>query len=774
MSTFAPNALPSRNTNAVNTGAKETLARLMATENLVVVHNAGAVTATFNTATRVLTLPVYNGAMTGEMYDMFVGHEVGHALFTPGDEKVMIAALDSIDPKNHAVVHDYMNVVEDARIERLMKSRYPGLGRVFAAGYKQFIDSDFFGLKGSKTPIAEMSFIDRLNLHIKGGLYCGMQIPFSTDEQVLVNAVAGCKSFEDVIDVTREIYDFVTQPKQSEQPDNNGNNPTAGAGNDQDGADSDADGEGDGNGESQDGEQSSGASKSDKNGTPTMQDDAAPDTMDKPEQGAGQDASLGQGQQKQQAPTSQTQKAMQDKMQSIRDTNAVTPSYFRIPTLNLDNIIIDCKRVHKDITARRADAPDTARYNGAKLLKQFNDNSREYINALVREFERKMAADEARRTFVSKTGTLDMSRVHTYMFNDDLFLKNTTVAQGKNHGMVMFIDWSGSMSSTLENTMYQLMNLITFCNALRIPFEVYAFTTCIHPDLHEKIAEQHFGCKYSQVRDVYHADAHVRASMCKEYTVKQTNSNTSWKSYDVDTGDYLSLSQFSLINLCSSRLNKNEMRAALENLMFVAKNHSSGYLPGYMYLGGTPLDESVVAAMQIVPQFRAATKAQIVNTVFLTDGATGSYPFRQDKMTNPNGKNIVFVRSQSGQTYKMDENQESTSFLRNILRSETRSTVTGFFLTAGSYSMYDFFADSKKRKEAEKSFADNKFCVVTDKRFGYDAYYLIDSLVKSSTNKDVVLGVDAADTFNKTMERKKSTRALLTQYAGQIARDFVL
>jgi hypothetical protein len=772
MTTFAPNALPVRNT--INTGAKDTLARLMATENLVVVHNAGAVTATFNTATRVLTLPVYNGAMTGEMYDMFVGHEVGHALYTPGDEKVILAALDSIDPKNHAVVHDYMNVVEDARIERLMKIKYPGLGRVFAAGYKQFIDSDFFGLKGSKTPVAEMAFIDRLNLHIKGGLYCGMQIPFSTEEQALVNAVAGCKSFDDVVNVAREIYDFVTQPKQDEQPDNNGNNPTAGNSNDQDGADSDADGEGDGNGKSQDGEQSSGASKSDKNGTPTMQDDAAPETMDKPEQGAGQDASLGQGQQKQSAPTSQTQKAMQDKMQSIRDAGAVTPSYFRIPTLNLDNIIIDCKRVHADITARRADAPETARYNGAKLLKQFNDNSREYINALVREFERKMAADEARRTFVSKTGTLDMSRVHTYMFNDDLFLKNTTVAQGKNHGMVMFIDWSGSMSSTLENTMYQLMNLITFCNALRIPFEVYAFTTCIHPDLYDRLAEQHFGCKYSQVRDVYHLDALMRASMCKEYTVKQVSGNASWKTYDVDTGDFLSLSHFALINLCSSRLTKNEMRTALENLMFVAKNHNTGYLPGYMHLGGTPLDESVVAALQIVPQFRAASKAQIVNTVFLTDGASGSYPFRQDKMSNPSGKNIIFVRSQTGQTYKMDENQDSTSYLRNILRTETRSTVTGFFLTPSGHYLFDFFADSKKRKEAEKSFNDNKFCVVTDKRFGYDAYYLIDSLVKTSTNKDVVQGVDAADTFNKTMERKKSTRALLTQYAGQIARDFVL
>ena len=772
MTTFAPNALPSRNT--INTGAKDTLARLMATENLVVVHNAAAVTASFATDTRVLTLPVYNGSMTDAMYDMFVGHEVGHALYTPADAATIKTAMDSIDPKNHAVVHDYLNVVEDARIERLMKTRYPGLGRVFAAGYKQFIDSDFFGLKGCKTPLAEMAFIDRLNLHIKGGLYCGMQIPFSTEEQVLVNAVAGCKSFDDVVNVAREIYDFVTQPKQDNQPSNNGNNPTAGNSNDQDGADSDADGEGDGNGKSQDGEQSSGASKSDKNGTPTMNDDAAPETMDKPEQGAGQDASLGNGQQKQSAPTSQTQKAMQDKMKSIRDAGAVTPSYFRIPTLNLDNIIIDCKRVHADITARRADAPETARYNGAKLLKQFNDNSREYINALVREFERKMAADEARRTFVSKTGTLDMSRVHTYLYNDDLFLKNTTVAQGKNHGMVMFIDWSGSMSSTLENTMYQLMNLITFCNALRIPFEVYAFTTCLHPDLYDRLAEQHFGCKSSQVRDVYHLDALMRASMCKEYTVKPVSSNASWKSYDVDTGDYLSLSQFALINLCSSRLTKNEMRTALENLMFVAKNHNTGYLPGYMHLGGTPLDESVVAAMQIVPQFRAASKAQIVNTVFLTDGASGSYPFRQDKMSNPSGKNIIFVRSQSGQTYKMDENQDSTSYLRNILRTETRSTVTGFFLTPSGHYLFDFFADSKKRKEAEKSFNDNKFCVVTDKRFGYDAYYLIDSLVKTSTNKDVVQGVDAADTFNKTMERKKSTRALLTQYAGQIARDFVL
>jgi len=768
MSTLSHNALPNRTTAAVNTGAKDTLARLMASENLTVVHNPAAITAMFATDTRVLTLPVYNGSMTNEMYDMFVGHEVGHALFTPAEEKTVIGALDSIDPNNHAVVHDYMNVVEDARIERLMKAKYPGLGRVFTAGYKQFIDSDFFGIKGSKTPIAQMSFIDRLNIHIKGGLYCGMQIPFSAEEQVLVDAVAKTKTFDDVTDVAREIYDFVTQPKQDQQQQQNGNNPSAGNSNDQGDADQQADGAGDGQNADQS-EQSGSSSNADTNdkGTPTKNDGASKQSMDKAEQGAGQDASLGNGQ-KQQAPASQTQQSMKDKMQSMRDKNAVAPSYFRIPTVNLDNVIVDYKRVHNDICAMIPDST-TTRYNGAKMLKQFNDNSREYISTLVREFERKMAADEARRTFVSKTGTLDMSRIHTYMFNEDLFLKNTTVAQGKNHGMVMFIDWSGSMGSTLENTMYQMMNLILFCNALRIPYEVYAFSSIAHPDMEKK-----FDYRNCVGGDYYRISAEMAASICKEYKVINhgTGSNQ-YQQYTLDTGDYLSLGMFSLINLCSSRMNKKEMRTALENLMYLAKNHSTGHIPGYLGLGGTPLDECVVAAMQVVPAFREATKAQIVNTVFLTDGASGSYPFRADKMSNQNGKNIIICRSASGATYTMDQNQDSTSFLRTILRAETRSTVTGFFLTHNSgFVFYDFITDTKKRKEAEQSFNDNFFATVTDKRFGYDAYYIIDSKIKSSTNKDVVQGVNAADTFQRTMQRKKSTRMLLTQFAGQIAQDF--
>ena len=762
--TLGPMATSTATVSPVRTGAKDTLARLMATENLTVIHDPSAPTAFFNTQTRVLTLPIYNGDMTNEMYDMFVGHEVGHALFTPATEEEIVAALDSVDPKNHAVVHDYMNVVEDARIERQMKVKYPGLGRVFAAGYKQFIDSDFFGLKGSSTPIDQMPFIDRLNLHIKAGIYCGMQIPFSTDEQILVDAVAGCKSFDDVVDVVREIYDFVTQPKQDEDKNKQGQQPNpngASKNGKQNDSQNDANGtgsqgqDGDGDGDSQDNDASE-QSEVDESGEATRQDQNSSQEMK--QSSTGQSASTGQ---KQNAPRSQTQKAMEDKMKSMRDANAAAPDYFRIPSVNLDAVIVDYKRILQDINNCRAGSPGGGRYDGEKLLRNFEKNSREYVNTLVREFERKMAADEARRTFVGKSGSLDMSRIHSYKFSEDIFLKNTTIAAGKNHGMVMFIDWSGSMDRTLENTIYQLMNLVLFCNALRIPFEVYAFSTVGHPDI-MNIA----GIKESDSYEMYTAKA--AKAISEEYKVVVDKEGRA----SLDYGDYLYLSSFSLPNLISSRMSKSEMRNAMENLLFLAKNHSTNNTPRYLGLGGTPLDEAVVAAMTIVPQFRAASKAQIVNTVFLTDGCSGSFVFRKQNANNPYGPAVV--QSSSGHTYTRQSNQDDTSFLRTILRAETAAAVTGFFLTDNiRHSLYTYESDSSRRDDLTACFHKNKHCIVNDKRYGYDSYYLIDSTVKSSSNSNTVRGTDAADTFIKTMENKRATRALLTTFAGQIAKDFV-
>ena len=119
---------------AVQQEVKSQLAKLLATEDLVVEHKQ-VETAQFDVHTRVLILPLWEKA-SNAVYDMLVGHEVGHALFTP----------DQDPPEN--IPHQFLNVVEDARIEKLMKRKYMGLAKSFYSGYNELHDQDFFDLDG--------------------------------------------------------------------------------------------------------------------------------------------------------------------------------------------------------------------------------------------------------------------------------------------------------------------------------------------------------------------------------------------------------------------------------------------------------------------------------------------------------------------------------------------------------------------------------------------------------------------------------------------------
>jgi hypothetical protein len=123
---------------------KSQLAKLLATEDLVVEHKK-VETAQFNVHTRVLTLPMWEKA-SNTVYDLLVGHEVGHALYTPDEDWT-----DKVK-----VPPQFVNIVEDARIEKLMKRRYPGLAKTFFNGYKELADDDFFQIADEK--------IDEMNL----------------------------------------------------------------------------------------------------------------------------------------------------------------------------------------------------------------------------------------------------------------------------------------------------------------------------------------------------------------------------------------------------------------------------------------------------------------------------------------------------------------------------------------------------------------------------------------------------------------------------------
>jgi hypothetical protein len=172
---------------------KSTLAKLLSEEDINVVHKQME-TAYFNSKTRELGLPIWKDEdMTKDIYDLMVCHEIGHALWTPLDmlEKASVRKL------NHGVV----NIIEDARIEGFVKTKYPGAIGVMKRGYKDLVAKDFFGTKDED--INTFNLADRINVFFKSG---DDTIRFSDEEKVWVDRVAAVKTEDEVLDLAEELY----------------------------------------------------------------------------------------------------------------------------------------------------------------------------------------------------------------------------------------------------------------------------------------------------------------------------------------------------------------------------------------------------------------------------------------------------------------------------------------------------------------------------------------------------------------------------------------
>ena len=137
---------------SVNLEVKGMLAKCLAMENIIIEHRK-VPTAMFDVDRRVLTLPMWNKA-SDTVYTLLVAHEVGHSLATPNIDWT----VDYSD-----VPKDFINVIEDVRVERLMKKKYAGLAKTFYNGYNELNSDDFFSVKDEN--LDNLSFIDRINMY---------------------------------------------------------------------------------------------------------------------------------------------------------------------------------------------------------------------------------------------------------------------------------------------------------------------------------------------------------------------------------------------------------------------------------------------------------------------------------------------------------------------------------------------------------------------------------------------------------------------------------
>jgi hypothetical protein len=437
---------------------KSTLAKLLAEEDIFVVHKKMD-TAYFNPKSRELGLPIWKDEeMTKDIYDLMVCHEIAHALWTP---------LDMLETARvRKINHSFVNIVEDARIERMVQDRYPGSVAVFNRGYRDLTAKDFFGIADKE--VSELNLIDRINLFFKK-----QKVEFTAEEKVWVKRVAETKTPDDVLNLSEEIYAWMSENAPEEDSDDEKTMP------DPNGESGEGDGEGEGEtgggdvpaddkGEEDGNDAPAGGAGDD--GNDDADDNAETDNGESSEEGGVE--STGRGG----PPMAETDTDTNNAIDKLVDKNATERTYGRIPALNEDLImpfgeILEKSRPSYAVGGSWIDAKKSE-------IAAMKDESKKTVGYMVKEFEMKKAADQYARAAVSKSGSLDMARLHTYKYNEDLFKKVTTLPGATNHGMVMVVDWSGSMYDNLKGTLSQLYNLIWFCRRTQIPFEVFAFSNC--------------------------------------------------------------------------------------------------------------------------------------------------------------------------------------------------------------------------------------------------------------------------------------------------------
>jgi len=706
---------------------KGNLARLLATENLVVEHR-NCPTASFNVDTRVLTLPNWDRA-SNVVYDMLVGHEVGHALFTPNDD--WTAVVDC--PK------DFINVIEDARIEKLMKRKYPGLRKSFAGGYAELNAQDFFDISGED--IGEYSLIDRINLHFKVGATA--LIPFAEDEKVFITRTEEAETFAQVLQIAADVYEFSKKEKELEQVDATAQvdqTTQGGGGITQSGGDLE-EGEGD---EDQPSDPSEGEGQ--QHGS-SQQTQASNDFGDD-----GEDDEAGE--------TSKTQDAFDRAAEQLTGRSYGSTYYVEIPdAVVLEDYVADWTEVHDWIDSQALDAERYVEVDTS--YREFRKQSQKEVNYLVKEFECRKSADAYARAGQSKTGVLDTAKLHTYKFNEDLFKKVTVLPDGKNHGLLFLLDWSGSMSRELFATVKQLLNLTAFCKKVQIPFEVYAFTN-------------DYGC----VRRIKNGQSQYFSN--EEYFASQNCE---------DGKIFLQKDMFHLVNFVSSRSNSKDYERMSLNLYREAycQQHATHYSStNGLGLSGTPLNEGIIMMNYIIPQFRKQNDLQKVNVCILTDGEACHTAY--GRKMHDDYRDISYVRPRridesvclrdrkTGRVYTNFHGWENNTntFIQQLRDRNPDVNVLGFRILAGS-QLSNFvysYGDSTQYAEVQKQWKKEKSAIVLNPKSFTALYAISNSSLDESADFTVECGAKKTEitkAFKKMLNSKSTNKKLLNSFVEYVA-----
>ena len=757
-----------------NKQSKSILAKLLATENVTVEHGKYN-TASFDVKNRVLRLPIWK-EMSGNLYDLLVLHEVGHALFTPEE--------GMHDAKGHGRgFKSFLNVVEDARIERKIKVKYPGGRRSFIEGYSNLMERDFFGLKDMD--ISGLGLIDKINLHYKVGDH--VDLTFSDEESVFLDRIDKANTWKEVVKICEDLYDYAKENEsETDMSDHDweeqmmeGDEESDDYFEDYEDSEDDSEenpmeNEAGGAGEEGEEEKEEGSENSSKDG----------EGEEEGENGEGSYSEEG-GENSDYEPESKTDQNFRNREMDLVSEESKPYRYLDLPNkVDLSKIIVSSNEVYKKYE-KYYSAGHASRYGdntgeelkneATKLFQEFRSRNKKVVEYLAKEFELKKAAKEHARTATANSGILDSERLYTYKYNEHLFKKLSVVPDGKNHGLVMFVDWSGSMSRNMKGTIEQMMTLVMFCKRVNIPFEVYAFS-----------------------------DSYLRN---RSYEEKEEDtiydSNGYMKGEKIRTYGTLSVNRFNLLNLFSSRMRAKEMHDAFVYMTITAAYYDRGHkwrydaesiefnIPNKMHLGGTPLNSALYVSFPILRDFVKKNQVEVINSIFLTDGDSHScnnYWISDSEIKNfdPKTENVIIRDSVSKKEVRVDNKFRScravTEAMINLYRSAFNINIVNFYLVSKMrrWDLSDYLLETgvayseENITKALKDFRKDKYIIASNYR-GFNEEYRILGGKHLEVNEEALEVAEGASVaqmaraFKKFSTGKIQQRKLLSRFIDMIA-----
>jgi hypothetical protein len=416
------------------------LSRLLATENINVEFSDTAKTASFAPHSRTLTFPYNTFFMDHDIHELFMYHEVSHALHLPADTFERI--------KKSGVSPDLFNVVVDIRDERLIKSRYPSAASVMNRAYGKIIEQNFFG---KIDEIPHMNFASRLNVFAKCGPKHAHFIKFTPAELEFYAQCMQVESFDDVltlskkleelndestVNIDQDLMDYVQSTVERMMQEEKEKNAEL----------SEED--------------------TDLNGVSTPADF------------------------KEETPDDERQRRIDEMVERIRNarTQAMFDEAFNegalTNTLVISHAPVSRKAINTISAKEYADACKKfwgVEKNSAGIAKitesvrTMRKDIQTSVDVMVKIFEAKKAAARYRNTQVTDTGLINVNKIYRYKFDNKVFRSAAKIPNDKNHAYFIMVDFSGSMKKTINSAIEQIMVITEFFRRIQVPYKVCAF-----------------------------------------------------------------------------------------------------------------------------------------------------------------------------------------------------------------------------------------------------------------------------------------------------------